>query len=531
LGEAYGPRGNTKVLRQAGYVNWSDDDNLAMFGPATVSLFDNRGDFMSGNWDSSLPAPLAGLLEASGYAPSDASIRDSTVPALRGTSVVLVSPPSARYAIPAMAGLLATAGTESRILVLVPAYGIEEWSHALIPLTRAASLTLETALTPARAQRRLRDGTLQVLLTTPEVALQLCRRSALKAESLSHIVLVWPDGLESPEPLTQILQDANKDAQRLLVPLSPAPPRDLTERYVRRAVVAGPLATPFPTQSNLAVQSAITAWSARPTVLRSVLETLDPPTAVIWTADRGSAEEVRSMLSAADEITVVTGNAPTASLIIAYDIPDPARLIQLASVGNVILLLPPHAVPYLRLVTDRHKPLRLPGALEAAESIASARRARIESAIDAPGQSNALLAIAPLFERHDPAQVAAALYQLWCGEGEKVEPAAPVAATPATAKVWVGMGKKDEVTPNDLVAVLTRELRMDRTRIGKIEIREVYCLVEVPAEDAEEIARRMNGLTIRRRRVTARVDRGAGARTGVKRGLGNGERGTGSGKR
>jgi hypothetical protein len=275
----------------------------------------------------------------------------------------------------------------------------------------------------------------------------LCRRSALKAESLSHIALVWPDGFENPETLTQILQDANKDAQRLLVPLSPAPSRDLTDRYARRGVVAGPLAAPFQTQSNLAVQFAVTAWSARPTALRGVLETLDPPTAVIWTADRASAEEVRSMLSAADETTVVTGDAPTAGLIIGYDIPDPARLAQLASAGNVILLLPPHAVPYLQLVSERHKSLRLPGALEAAESIASARRARIESALGTPGQNNALLAIAALFERHDPAQVAAALYQLWSGEGEKVEPAAPVAAVPATARVWVGMGKKDEVTP------------------------------------------------------------------------------------
>ena len=64
---------------------------------------------MSGNWDSSLPAPLSALMEALGYAPSDAVIRESTVPALRGTNVVLLSPPSARYAIPAMAGLLGSA--------------------------------------------------------------------------------------------------------------------------------------------------------------------------------------------------------------------------------------------------------------------------------------------------------------------------------------------------------------------------------------------------------------------------------------
>lgn len=462
---------------------------------------------MSGNWDSSLPAPLSALLEAFGYAPSEAAIHESTVPALRGTNVVLLSPPSARYAIPAMAGLLGAAKPESRIVALVPGFALQEWADALVPLARAASLTLETASTPARATRRLRDGSLQVLLTTPEVALQLCRRSALKVESLSHIVLVWPESFENPETLTQILQDANKDAQRLLVPLSPAPSRDLTDRYARRGVVAGPFAAQPPVRSAVSVQYAITAWNTRSTALRNVLETLDPAGALIWAADQASADQVRAV---AGDVTVVTGDAPAAELVICYDIPDPLRLTQLSSAGSVVLLLPPHALPYLELVTERGKPLRLPGALEMAESVAAARRARIESTIESPGMTNALLAIAPLFERHDPAKVAAALYQLWSGTGEKVEPAAPVAPTvPATARVWVSGGKKDEVTPNDLVAAMTRELRIDRTRIGKIDVREVYCLVEVPAEDAEEVARRMNGLTIRRRRVTARVDRGA----------------------
>jgi hypothetical protein len=339
------------------------------------------------------------------------------------------------------------------------------------------------------------------------VALQLCRRSALKVESLSHIALVWPESFQNSETLTQILQDANKDAQRLLVPLSPAPSRDLTDRYARRGVVAGPLAAQAPVRSTQPLQYALTAWNARSSALRSTLEMLDPPAAVIWAADRASADQVRAV---AGDTTVVTGDAPAAELVICYDIPDPVRLAQLGSAGSVVLLLPPHGLPYLELVTERGKPLRLPGALEAAESVAAARRARIESTIETPGLSNALLAIAPLLERHDPAEVAAALYQLWSGTGEKVEPAAPVvAAVPATARVWVSGGKKDEVTPNDLVAAMTRELRIDRTRIGKIDVRELYCLVEVPAEDAEEVARRMNGLTIRRRRVTARVDRGA----------------------
>jgi ATP-dependent RNA helicase DeaD len=79
---------------------------------------------------------------------------------------------------------------------------------------------------------------------------------------------------------------------------------------------------------------------------------------------------------------------------------------------------------------------------------------------------------------------------------------------PATAKIYVSVGKKDGVTANDLVAVLTKELRVQRAKIGRIELREAYSLIEIPAQDAEKVAAGLNGVTVRRKRITARVDRG-----------------------
>ena len=70
------------------------------------------------------------------------------------------------------------------------------------------------------------------------------------------------------------------------------------------------------------------------------------------------------------------------------------------------------------------------------------------------------------------------------------------------------MGKKDGATVNDLVAVLTKEVRVDRGKIGRVELRDAYALVELPAQEAEGIARALTGATIRRKRITARVDRG-----------------------
>ena len=82
------------------------------------------------------------------------------------------------------------------------------------------------------------------------------------------------------------------------------------------------------------------------------------------------------------------------------------------------------------------------------------------------------------------------------------------------AKIWVSVGKREGVTPADLVGALTRELKVDRTAIGRIELRDSFSLVELPATDAERIAQALNGKSVRRVRVTARLDRGQSAQGG-----------------
>ena len=68
------------------------------------------------------------------------------------------------------------------------------------------------------------------------------------------------------------------------------------------------------------------------------------------------------------------------------------------------------------------------------------------------------------------------------------------------------------------MAVLTKELRVERGKIGRIELRDAYSLIEIPAQDAEKVAGGLNGTTVRGKRVSARVDRGpsrpAGRKTG-----------------
>jgi ATP-dependent RNA helicase DeaD len=97
------------------------------------------------------------------------------------------------------------------------------------------------------------------------------------------------------------------------------------------------------------------------------------------------------------------------------------------------------------------------------------------------------------------------VYELWTSSAVA---APPVPDIPATAKIYVGIGKKDGATVNDLVAVLTKDIRVDRGKIGRVELRDAYSLVELPAQEAERVASALTGVTIRRKRITARVDRG-----------------------
>jgi hypothetical protein len=59
-----------------------------------------------------------------------------------------------------------------------------------------------------------------------------------------------------------------------------------------------------------------------------------------------------------------------------------------------------------------------------------------------------------------------------------------------------------------LVGALIKEVWLEKAQIGRIDLRESFALVEVAPAVAEQAVRRLGGVTIRGRRVTARVDRG-----------------------
>jgi ATP-dependent RNA helicase DeaD len=283
---------------------------------------------------------------------------------------------------------------------------------------------------------------------------------------------------------------------------------ELVERYARRALTVGAPPAEAPALAPVGpVRVAGVSWERRAAALADLLELLDPASLAVWTVDRTRMGEIERAVGAGTPgITVTSADAPRAGLVVAFDPPTRERLAQLVSAGEVVLLMPPGTENYLERIAAPRRPLRLPGLLDTLTTEAGLRRATIARAIETGRPEVSLTVLAPLFERYDPGAVAAALYQLWTTSAQAV--AAPAAEVPATSKIFVGIGKKDGATVNDLVAVLTKEVRVDRTSIGRVELKDAYALVEIPAQEAERIAGALNGTTIRRKRVTARVDRG-----------------------
>jgi ATP-dependent RNA helicase DeaD len=74
-------------------------------------------------------------------------------------------------------------------------------------------------------------------------------------------------------------------------------------------------------------------------------------------------------------------------------------------------------------------------------------------------------------------------------------------------RLFVGAGRSAGMRPGDLVGAITNEAGLRGGDIGAIQIADGFSLVEVPAEAADHVIRRLRGATIRGQMVTVRRER------------------------
>ena len=76
--------------------------------------------------------------------------------------------------------------------------------------------------------------------------------------------------------------------------------------------------------------------------------------------------------------------------------------------------------------------------------------------------------------------------------------------------LFIGVGRRAGIRPQDLVGAITGETRVSGREIGAIEIADRFSLVEVPRSAATEVINRLRQTTIKGRRATVRRDREGG---------------------
>jgi len=395
----------------------------------------------------------------------------------RGRRAVLVRPPAVEHAadiwelLPQRA--LIVCPDRATAVQFADAAPADRHVHAITSLGRAARLLKA-------------HGADAIAGTLPDLT-ALVAQSALKPETFELIVVAWPESLVAHDPLAldTLLAEA-KDAGRLFLSWDPVQLGAVLEQHAHRAPVFGDLPmgeNARPLGPIAPARYTIVSPERRAAALREVTDALDPTPCVVW---RRGADA-----------------PPAGAVAVCLDLPDRAEFTALARESAPVLVLTATQLPYARTLALPLDPLPLPWALERGRAAAAELRTRLAERIAAGGLGAELAVLEPLFDRFDPAEVAAAALALRRepGPAPAVEPAKP------WIKVWVGVGKRDRVGPKDLVGALVKEVQVDRTQLGRIDVTEAFAIVEVAPGAAERVIAGLGRVTLRGKRVTARLDR------------------------
>ena len=227
--------------------------------------------------------------------------------------------------------------------------------------------------------------------------------------------------------------------------------------------------------------------------------------------------DARSSRALLDEL-----DAPEEVATLSFRVPlDPDDLDRRHARGGAgMTLLRGRELPHLE-ATSRVAGYRLEAAPGEAPSgltdEIAAFRERIEEAAENEDLVPAYVLLEPLLERHGAARVAAAAAALLRRGGGIEAPAAAGARRPGGpseapeetgwVRLFMSLGHKDDAGPGDILGAITGEAGVDGSRVGRIDIRDAFSLVEVDRNVARKIIEAMNGTTVKGRSLRVDFDR------------------------
>ncbi|HVH69372.1 MAG TPA: DbpA RNA binding domain-containing protein [Gemmatimonadales bacterium] len=428
------------------------------------------------------------------------TLADARAALERGRPVVLIRPPAARQAqdLWQLLGPLSAergAGAGPLALVICGDDAVAaEWASVAPSEARAHAVT-----GLAHTARVVKDRSVGLLAGAAKDLAALVARAALKLDTVMSVVLAWPEGFisgDSAAPLDALLAET-RDARRIVLSWNPALLSDFLERHARRPLVVGKLpvdeaGTPLPPVCR--IRYAIVPPVAAAAAVRATLDTLNATAPFVW--EGGPLPPPPSHSETRPDVVVCTA-LPTR---------DELEALARWGGGDPALLIGAAQLPYLRSIATL-TPLPLPSGADRARDRAEALRERVVQVLTSRTVDAELALLDPLFQRFDPAEVAAALLALQRDARSGMRDAVAETGDVERVKLFVNVGKKDRVAAKDLVGALIREAGLAKGDIGRIEVRESFSLVEVAGGAAQRALQRLAGVTIRGRRVAARLDR------------------------
>ncbi|MFL5539150.1 MAG: DbpA RNA binding domain-containing protein [Longimicrobiaceae bacterium] len=448
----------------------------------------------------------------------------------------------------------------TRVLILVATAEAAEWTAlALVPLAHAAELAV-TATGPGWGTEA---GDADVLVATPQQVMDAVRSSGVKLEGVEAVVVDGASDIEAlggMESLESIFDNVPRTTQRVVVTGAMTPAvQDLVDRRVKRAI-RYPVQAAVPDESPEANETTGVVGYV-PVGEREKVDTVArllgggdgeaPPVLVCRTDERAAqvaeALSLRGFLVSdagddGDADVVVVGSTEAlaemgeggpSGTVISFDVPADEESLKRRHGGERtgFVLVQPRELQHLHEVARRARldarPAGVTGEQHGADDELRRFRSELRRAIREEDIGAQMLVLEPLFEDFTAAEVAAAAAALL----RKRPPAAPepgAASTPrgstgraparestagaapaAFARLFVGVGERDGVRAGDLMGAIAGEADIPGSSVGKIEIRDTFSIVEVPADAAQKVIDRVNGTTIKGRSVRVDYDRGA----------------------
>jgi len=198
--------------------------------------------------------------------------------------------------------------------------------------------------------------------------------------------------------------------------------------------------------------------------------------------------------------------------VINYSIPqDPERYVhrigrtgRAGKSGVAITFVTPREYKHLRLIEKMAKTsidkMKLPSAKEALEAKRKSILGNIAEIIKNNRHAAYLKAVEELSDAYNFGDIAAAA--LYAAYGEVKEfPVSEVLETEGMVRLFITIGRKDNIKVADIVKSITSEANIPFSKIGNIRVLDKFTFVEVPGEIVDMVIRSVDDMIMKGKRV------------------------------